>query len=80
MRFYFIRITWIIFILLGFYLIMDNQNDGFQKVLYVIWIIIGMFYYFLSKDTKTHFWLSILVAAATLATILFYLNFKSTPI
>jgi hypothetical protein len=80
MRFYFIRITWIVFILLGLYFIKENQNDVYQKLLYGIWILVGTLYYFLSQDTKTHFWLAVLVSLATLGTILFYINFKESVI
>lgn len=77
MRFYFIRTTWIAFILLGLYLILDDFNDRFQTVLYGIWIIVGVVYYLLSKDNFKNFWLSVLVALATVGTILYYFYFRN---
>lgn len=77
MRFYFIRFTWIAFILLGLYLILDDFNDSFQTALYAVWILVGVIYYLFSKDNFKHFWLSVLVALATVAAIIYYFYFKN---
>ncbi len=77
MRFYFIRFTWIAFILLGLYLILDDFNDSFQTALYALWILVGILYYLFSKDNFKHFWLSVLVALATVGTIIYYFYFKN---
>lgn len=76
MRFYFIRVTWIAFILLGLYLILDDFNDTFQTVIYGIWISAGVLYYLNSKDSTKHFWLAVLVALATVSTIIYYFYFR----
>ncbi|ADQ16034.1 hypothetical protein Lbys_0241 [Leadbetterella byssophila DSM 17132] len=77
MRFYFIRTAWIAFILLGLYLILDDRNDNFQTALYAIWIVVGIIYYLYSKDNFRNFWLSVIVALATVATILYYFYFRN---
>ena len=77
MRFYFIRFTWIAFILLGLYLILDDFNDSFQTAIYALWILVGILYYLFSKDNFRHFWLSVLVALATVGIIIYYFYFKN---
>ena len=74
MRFYFIRTTWIVFILLGFYLIKDYRNDTFQKILYAVWIAVGIIYYFMSKDNQNHFRLAVIVALAITAIIIYFIK------
>ena len=77
MRFYFIRLVWLVFILCGLLLALKGENDKIQTVIYIAWIVAGVINYLFSKDSLGHFIIAVFILTSLTGMVAYLSYYQS---